>query len=247
MPSKKKTAVRAPRVAARAAPRVRRPLPPAQADNRNLRYQMEYVDINSLVPYEFNPRDNSGAIESLANSMKLAGFIMPVVLDRNNVVVAGHTRIEAAKTLQLHDVPAIRAEQMTPEQIAAFRLIDNKVAELSKWDFTLLAPEIEKLNGTGIQLTDFGWTREELDCLSDIVQDDCLSGEGLVDAEHADRLRRAERRAPSQARFVLGEVVFFIPQARYRDWIDGLRGLHDFNEVEIVRDLKHRLGISTED
>lgn len=204
---------------------------------------MEYVDINSLVPYEFNPRDNAGAIQSLANSMKLVGFIMPVVVDRENVVVAGHTRIEAAKVLGLSDIPMIRAEALTPEQINAFRLIDNKVAELSKWDFTLLAPEIGRLRDTGIELTEFGWTREELDCLTDIVQDDCLSGSNLVNDEAADRLRRAERRAPSQARFVLGEVVFFIPQETYRQWIEGMRSTHDFNEGAILNDIKQRLGI----
>jgi hypothetical protein len=216
----------------------------AGADNRHLRYQMEYVDVGSIVPYEFNPRDNAGAIESVANSIKLVGFIVPVVLDRDNVVVAGHTRIEAAKRLRLAEVPTIRAEQLTVDQLTAFRAIDNKTAELAKWDFDLLSGEIAKLRDSGITLTDFGWTREELDCLDDMVQDDCLSTDGLVDLDAQERLRRAERRAPSTARFVLGELVFFIQATDYRNWVDGVRTLHDYNEVEIVADLKRRLGIT---
>lgn len=217
-----------------------------EADNRALRYAMEYMDINSIQPYEFNPRDNAAAVESVANSMKLVGFIMPVVIDRNNILVAGHTRVEAAKTLGISEVSAIRAEQLTDEQIRAFRLIDNKVSELAKWDFDLMSGEIANLSSTGIDLTDFGWSREELDCLTDMVQEDCLSADSLVDAEAQEQMRRAERRAPNTARFVLGELVFFIPATEYRTWVDDLRTEHDYNELEMVADVKQRLGITQE-
>lgn len=210
----------------------------AAGDNRNARYEMTYQDIASLVPYEFNPRDNAPAIESVANSIKLVGFIVPVVVDRNNVLVSGHTRVEAAKSLGLAEVPAIYADTLTEEQIIAFRLIDNKTAELAKWDFDMLAGEIRKV---GIDLVEFGWSRNELDCLSDVVQDDCLSAAALVTAEAGERQRRTERRAPNTARFVLGELVFFIPATEYRAWVDALRNQHDFNEADIVADLKRRL------
>lgn len=141
------------------------------------------------------------------------------------------------------EVPTIVADHLTEEQLNAFRLIDNKVAELAKWDFDLLSGEIAKLKDSGIQLTDFGWTREELDCLGDIVRDDCLATEGLVDAQANDRIRRAERRAPATARAVLGEIVFFMPATVYRIWIDGMRTLHDYDEAAIVDDIKTRLGI----
>jgi len=210
----------------------------------NVRINLAYVDVNSLVPYDYNPRDNAAAIDSVAASISNFGFLIPVVVDSDNVLVAGHTRVEAAKKLGMAEVPAIRADHLSEEQIAAFRLIDNKVAELAKWDFDLLSGEIAKLKDSGLTLTDFGWTREELDCLGQMVADDCLSTEGLVTLEAQERLRRTERRAPATARFVLGELVFFISATDYRTWVDGIRTLHDYNETEIVEDLKRRLGIT---
>ncbi len=215
-----------------------------KTSNKNHRVRLDYVDINSLVPYQYNPRDNEGAVDSVAASISNFGFLIPVVVDSNNVLVAGHTRVEAAKKLGMAEVPAIHADHLTEDQINAFRLIDNKVAELAKWDFDLLSGEIAKLHDSGLTLTDFGWTREELDCLGQMVADDCLSTEGLVDMEAQERLRRAERRAPATARFVLGELVFFISATDYRNWVDGIRTLHDYNETEIIADLKHRLGIT---
>lgn len=222
-----------------------RPATPTAPQHTGVRVQLEYLDIASLQPYDFNPRDNAPAIDSLANSIRTFGFLIPVVVDHDLVVVAGHTRIEAAKKLGMSEVPSIRVTHLTDEQVNAFRLIDNKVAELAKWDFDLLAGEISKLQDSGLTLTDFGWSREELDCLSDMVQDDCLSAEGLVDAQATERLRRTERRAPATARMVIGEIVFFLPAADYRQWIDGVRTLHDYNETAIIADLRTRLGMPT--
>jgi len=202
-----------------------------------------YHDIHSIQPYAFNPRDNAAAIESVANSIKLAGFVVPVVIDANNVLIAGHTRVEAAKSLGMSEVLTIKAEHLTPAQVKAFRIIDNKVAELAKWDFDLLAPEIGGVIESGIDLTQYGYAQNEIDCLTDMVRDDCLSGENLIDAEAADRTRRAGRRAPATARFVLGELVYFTTVAVYRTWIDDLRTLHDFNEQAMIADVKQRLGI----
>lgn len=215
---------------------------PAASQAPGIRVQLEYLDITELHPYDFNPRQNAGAVDSLANSIRSFGFLIPVVVDAENVVVAGHTRIEAAKKLGMTEVPTIRVTHLTDEQVNAFRLIDNKVAELAKWDFDLLAGEIGKLQDSGLTLTDFGWSREELDCLSDMVKDDCLSSDGLVDAEATERIRRAERRAPATARVVIGEIVFFVPASDYRTWIDGVRTLHDYDETAIIADLRARLG-----
>lgn len=216
-----------------------------EADNLQQRVSMEYVDINDIAPYPFNPRKNAEAVESLANTIRTFGFLIPVVIDKDNVLVAGHTRVEAAKRLSLTEVPAVRVDHLTDEQVNAFRLIDNKVAELAKWDFDMLAGEINKLSSSGISLTDFGWTRQELDCMSEMVADDCLSTEALMTAETRENLRRAERRAPATARFVLGELVFFIPATDYASWVNGIRELCDYNEAEITVELKRRLGIVT--
>ena len=216
----------------------------APTNKLNVRVQLEYREITELKNYEFNPRDNAPAIESVANSIRTFGFLIPVVVDGDDVLVAGHTRVAAATVLGMHEVPTIRAEHLSADEINAFRVIDNKVAELAKWDFDLLAGEIGKLQGSGLTLTDFGWSREEIDCLTDVVSDDCLNTAGLVDAAAQDRIRRTERRAPATARFVLGELVFFLPATEYREWVNGVRTLCDYNEQDITAELKRRLGIN---
>ena len=213
-------------------------------DKTRTRVELEYRDINELRNYEFIPRDNGPAIESVANSIRTFGFIIPVVVDADNVLIAGHTRVAAAKTLGMDEVPVVQVDHLSEAEINAFRVIDNKVAELAKWDFDLLSGEISKLQGSGLTLTEFGWTREEIDCLTDVVADDCLNTENLVDMEARDRIRRTERRAPATARFVLGELVFFIPASDYREWVNGIRTLADYDEQAITAELKRRLGIT---
>jgi hypothetical protein len=209
-----------------------------------IKLKLEYVDINDITPYEYNARDNAKAIAAVAASIRTFGFIIPIVIDNDGVLAAGHTRVEAAKTLGMMEVPAVRADHLTPEQIDAFRLIDNKVAEIADWDFALLAGEMQKLEGL-FDMTEFGWTTQEIDCLSSMVADDCLTTAGLGGASATDEERGqpAGRRAPTQARFVLGELVFFEPAESYRNWVDGLRRLHNFDEAAIAEDLKRRLGI----
>lgn len=225
---------------------VRSPRKEQPQDNRHVKVQMFYQDLHEIRPYPRNPRDNSGAIDSVAASIREFGFTIPIVIDQDNVLVCGHTRVEAAKKLGLAEVPAIRAEHLTAKQVDSFRLIDNKVAELARWDFDLLAGEIQNLADSGLTLTEFGWTREELDCLGDVVAADCLSTEGLVSMEDRERVQRTERRAPSTARFVLGELVFFLQASDYRRWVDAIRAQHEFREEDIIADIKQRLGITEE-
>lgn len=225
------------------AKRQRRARKANTASPMNRKVDMSYMDINDIAPYVYNPRDNSGAIESVANSIRTFGFLVPVVVDGNNVLVAGHTRVEAAKTLGLSEVPVIKAEFLTEDQIDAFRIIDNKVSEIARWDFDLLANELGRLKDSGIIFTDFGFAQEEIDCLTDAVADDCLNVENLVDQEARDRVRRVERRAPATARIVIGEIVFFIPASDYRNWVAGIRELCDYDELSIAAELKRRLGM----
>ena len=100
------------------------------------------IDINKLIPYEKNPRKNDDAVEYVANSIKEFGFKVPIVIDINNVIIAGHTRFRASKKLGLKKVPCIIADDLNEEQIKAFRLADNKVSEFAKWDKGLLDGEL---------------------------------------------------------------------------------------------------------
>lgn len=114
--------------------------------------------IDAIKPYENNPRKNDAAVQYVANSIREFGFKQPIVVDRNGVIVAGHTRYKAAIELGLEEVPCIMADDLTDEQVKAYRLADNKVAEASEWDFDLLEKE---MNGIyDIDLEQFGFSAE---------------------------------------------------------------------------------------
>ena len=117
--------------------------------------KIEYVDINNIKPYKKNPRKNEEAIPYVMESIKQFGFKNPVILDKDNVIVAGHTRIESAKRLGITEIPCIYADDLTDEQIKAFRLADNKVAEIAEWDIDLLDTELDDI--LNIDMSDFGF------------------------------------------------------------------------------------------
>lgn len=104
--------------------------------------QIKEIEISSLIEYENNPRNNDGAVDAVAESIKQFGFKVPIVIDRDNVIVAGHTRLKAARKIGLEKVPCIVADDLTPEQIKAYRLADNKTGELAEWDFSALEIEL---------------------------------------------------------------------------------------------------------
>lgn len=104
-----------------------------------------YKGIEELIPYVNNPRDNSGAVDAVASSIKNFGFKVPIVVDKGNEIVTGHTRLLAAKKLGMEKVPAIIADDLSEAEVKAFRLADNKVGELADWDWSLLDSEFEEL------------------------------------------------------------------------------------------------------
>lgn len=117
--------------------------------------QIIYKNIDELKPYEKNPRNNSKSVKYVMQSIKQFGFKVPIIIDKDNVIVCGHTRYKASKKLKLDTVPCIIADDLTEEQIKAFRLADNKVSEKSEWDFDLLDDEINDI--LSIDLMDFGF------------------------------------------------------------------------------------------
>lgn len=120
--------------------------------------QIEEVKTSELIPYSNNPRNNDGAVEAVAASIKEFGFKVPIIIDNDNVIVAGHTRLKAAQKLGLDKVPCIKADDLTPEQLKAFRLADNKVSELATWDFDKLEEELEALD---MDMSAFGFTFDD--------------------------------------------------------------------------------------
>ena len=107
------------------------------------------VELDKLKPYENNPRFNDEGVEKVANSIKQFGFKVPIIIDSNNVIIAGHTRLKAAKQLGMDKVPCIIASDLTEEQIKAFRLADNKVSEFSSWDYEKLEEELTNIVQNG--------------------------------------------------------------------------------------------------
>ena len=125
---------------------------------------MNIIDmrISELLPYENNPRNNDSAVEKVAASIREFGFRVPIVVDKNNVIVAGHTRLKAAQKLKLETVPVIKADDLTEEQVKAFRLADNKTAELAEWDFSKLEQELAEISEFDMSEFGFDEIEEEL-------------------------------------------------------------------------------------
>lgn len=116
--------------------------------------KIEYLSLGEIKPYENNPRNNEEAVDYVANSIKEFGFKVPIIIDENNVIVAGHTRLKAAEKLGLEKAPCIRADDLTEKQVKAFRLADNKVGEIATWDLEKLNIELENIN---LDMSEFGF------------------------------------------------------------------------------------------
>ena len=127
-------------------------------------------NIKELIPYEKNPRKNDQSVDKVANSIKEFGFKVPIVVDKNNIIVCGHTRYKAAKKLKLAVVPCVVADDLTDEQIKAYRLADNKVGEDSEWDIDLLGEELDGI--FDIDMSDFGFDLTEEEEETEIIEDE---------------------------------------------------------------------------
>lgn len=120
--------------------------------------QIENWNINDVKPYENNPRKNDEAVEKVANSIKNFGWQQPIVVDKEGVVIVGHTRLKAAQMLELEEVPVLVAKDLTDDQAKAYRLADNKTGELAIWDFPKLNLELEDIDWLDMNMEDFGFS-----------------------------------------------------------------------------------------
>lgn len=113
------------------------------------------MNIKDIHPYKNNPRINNEAVKYVAESIKEFGFKVPIIIDKNNEIICGHTRYKASKSLKLDKVPCIVADDLSEEQIKAFRLVDNKVSEKCEWDFNLLQDELSNIINIDMATFDF--------------------------------------------------------------------------------------------
>lgn len=111
--------------------------------------------IGDVKPYEKNPRRNDSAVDAVAASISEFGWKQPIVVDKDGIIIAGHTRYKAAKKLRMKDVPVVVADDLTEEQVKAYRLADNKTGELAGWDFSALEEELADI--AEIDMSDYGF------------------------------------------------------------------------------------------
>jgi len=138
-------------------------------------FPVEIRSIDTIRPYENNPRLNDGAVDAVAASLKEFGFRQPIVVDSDGVIVCGHTRFKAALKLGLAKVPVHVAKDLTPEQIKAYRIADNKTADLAQWDYEILPIELSELMDTGFDMSLLAFDEKELTLLlnAEVQQGNC--------------------------------------------------------------------------
>ena len=127
------------------------------------------LNINEVIPYPDNPRKNDNAVDAVAESIKQCGYCSPIVIDEDNVILAGHTRLKALKKLKWEEVECVRKTGLTEEQKKKYRVLDNKTNELAEWDFDLLEEEIDGLDFDGF---DFGFDMSAFEEPQEIVEDE---------------------------------------------------------------------------
>jgi hypothetical protein len=224
-------------------------------------YKVDMLALDEIVPYENNPRNNEPAVDAVIASIVSFGFRVPLLVDRNNVLVAGHTRLEAVKRIiqrdptraaDLGQLPCFRADDLSEDQVRAFRLVDNKTSELAEWNFDMLATEVELLTEAGINLTEFGWAQEEIDCLKSVVAEDCLDPSTWErPAETADGVNTAltNKRSLSHSadgssvRVTVGTLGFMVLRDDYEKWFEAIMAENSFDFERVNDEAARRLGL----
>ncbi len=206
--------------------------------------QIQMIKVSDLVPYNKNPRVNELAVPGVVKSIKKYGFRFPVLVDEEMVLISGHTRRLAAIQLKILEIPTIVAKDMSEDEKKGLRIADNRVAENSQWDDGLLKEELAYLRESGFDLGDTGFSAEELDCLMEPVDADCLDDLdmenvcGLVDEVEPSKkgkdevvIRTGEHRA---------EVDF----KYFSVWQKTITDKVGFATADIMMEVFERLGIN---
>lgn len=144
--------------------------------------EVENIPVVEVVPYDKNPRKNDKAVDIVAKSIQEFGFQQPLVLDKNNVIIAGHTRLKAAIKLGLSEVPVVWADKLTKEQVQAFRLMENKTHEMASWDAGLLKSEMLELQNLETDLSLTGFNEKEIEKIIAGLDFSNINDEGFGDA-----------------------------------------------------------------
>ena len=158
------------------------------------------VKIEEITPYANNPRNNDGAVESVAKSIEKFGFIGAIILNKDKVIINGHTRVKACKKLGMETVPAIIVDHLTKEQEDALRIADNKTGEIAEWNEDLLRAELKALEEAGFGIEDLGFDNSELEAL---LEGDVSVSVGETDPNAAPEVPEVAVSRPGEV-YVLG-------------------------------------------
>lgn len=178
---------------------------------------IQYRAITSIQPYGNNPRINVDAVAGLKDSIQQYGFLVPLVIDSDGVIITGHTRYLASVELGYDELPCIIADHLTPDQVKAFRIADNRVSENSKWDEGKLSEELRALQSMGFDLGFTGFSAAELDCLCGQISATCLD-ELDYKAVCGDVAEQIMQAAATIVVRVGASYSFQVPVAVYQEW-----------------------------
>jgi ParB-like chromosome segregation protein Spo0J len=173
-------------------------------------------------------------VDKVAASIKEFGFRQPIVVDNEMVIIAGHVRYQAAQKLELKKVPVHVAEGLTPEQVKAYRIADNRTGEEAQWDNEMLALEIGELEAASFDKSLLGFEISELEQLQKTI--DGLLTDG-IDSDEEKPIAEADTRA------TIGPYSFEIPREHYLAWIEEIKQEVGFDKEAIVNELQRRLGL----
>lgn len=193
-----------------------------------------------VIPYARNPRVNEHAIDKVASSIKEFGFRQPIVVDKEMVIIVGHVRHQAAKRLGLKEVPVHVADNLTAEQIKAYRIADNRVGEESQWDDEFLALEFSELDTAQFDTAILGFDETEIEDIQKALDKATAELEDGFREDEEEDLDEAEE-ADTQA--TIGEYRFSIDRQRYLDWMEDIKQKVGFEKERVIEELQKRLGL----
>lgn len=212
---------------------------------------VEQISISELKPYEKNARKNKAAVEVVKKSISRFGFKSPILVDENNVILAGHTRLEAAKELDLKEVPVIKFNDLSESQKKAFRIMDNKSSEFADWDYDLLKEELYDLEGsedfdfTGFSNSEIGdiWGQEE----TPEINEETVMVESYERAKSKTKIQKGEIYQLGDHRLMCGDSTdpLTVSKLMNRQWADLVftdppYGMKKENEGVLNDNLNHK-------
>lgn len=205
--------------------------------------ETKQVKLDQIRPYEKNPRINDHAVDPLVISIQQYGFLVPIVVDKDGVIITGHTRYQAAQKLQLEEVPVIYATHLDEAQVNAFRIADNRLAQNATWDEELLQEELINIQSMGFNLQFTGFSKEELDCLTEPVHADCL--ENLSYAQVCGDVEEEQAKQGMTVVISVGTYRCRVAAQDFVDWENTMLSEFD-NKSAIQLEILRRLGISVD-